>query len=63
MSGEKRSASEAFGSTQLVKRQRSDSNINGSALTQINGGGSGSALIQGVYLTHSNHAKQSWSVS
>lgn len=34
MSGEKRAASVSFGSTQLVKRQKSDANINGSALVK-----------------------------
>lgn len=44
MSGEKRAAAASFGSSQLVKRQRSGSELNGSALTKANGG----ALIQGV---------------
>ncbi|KAK0267677.1 hypothetical protein LTR35_016086 [Friedmanniomyces endolithicus] len=48
MSGEKRGASESFGTTQLVKRQRSQSNLNGGALTRTNGGG-GMALVQGAY--------------
>lgn len=47
MSGEKRAASESFGSTQLVKRQRSEADLNGGALTRTNGAGGG-ALIQGV---------------
>lgn len=47
MSGEKRAASASFGSTQLVKRQRSESNLNGGALTRTNAGGS-NALVQGV---------------
>lgn len=44
MSGEKRAAADSFGSSQLVKRQRSGAELNGSALTKANGG----ALIQGV---------------
>lgn len=50
MSGEKRPASASFGSTQLVKRQKSDANLNGGALARTNGGNSG-ALIQGVSLS------------
>lgn len=46
MSGEKRAAGESFGSTQLVKRQRSEADTNGGALVKANGG----ALIQGVSL-------------
>jgi len=49
MSGEKRAASESFGTTQLVKRQRSDADLNGSALARTNGAGGG-ALIKGVSL-------------
>ncbi|KAK5737767.1 hypothetical protein LTR17_006415 [Elasticomyces elasticus] len=48
MSGEKRAASASFGSAQLVKRQRSEQNLNGGALTRMNGAGGG-ALIQGAY--------------
>ncbi|QIW98046.1 hypothetical protein AMS68_003564 [Peltaster fructicola] len=48
MSGEKRAASASFGSTQLVKRQRSEANLNGSALTKTNAGTS-NALVQGAY--------------
>lgn len=36
MSGEKRAADQSFGSTQLVKRQRSNGDMNG-ALIQSNG--------------------------
>ena len=50
MSGEKRPAAESFGSTQLVKRQRSDANLNGSAVARTNGAGGG-ALVQGVSLS------------
>lgn len=46
MSGEKRLAPEFFGSSQLVKRQKSDVNINSDALVKSSGG----ALIQGVGL-------------
>jgi Prp8 binding protein len=45
MSSSKRSASESFGSTQLVKRQKSDANLNGGAVAKVNGSG---ALIPGV---------------
>jgi hypothetical protein len=44
MSGEKRPAPELFGSTQLVKRQKSSSNLNSDALVKASGNG---ALIQG----------------
>ena len=46
MSGEKRPASSSFGTTQLVKRQRSDVNMDGT-VTRVNGSGNG-ALVQGV---------------
>ena len=49
MSGEKRPASASFGTTQLVKRQKSDSNLNDGALSRTNGSSSG-ALIHGVSL-------------
>ena len=48
MSGEKRAASESFGSSQLVKRQKSDANMNSSALAKTNG--TGGAMVQGVSL-------------
>ncbi|WPH04969.1 Hypothetical protein R9X50_00786700 [Acrodontium crateriforme] len=48
MSGEKRAAADSFGTSQLVKRQRSSGDLNGSALARTNGSGSG-ALIQGSY--------------
>lgn len=51
MSGEKRAGD--FGSTQLVKRQRSDADLNGGALTRTNGAGGG-ALVHGVSLTPTN---------
>ncbi|KAI6887787.1 WD40 repeat-like protein [Hortaea werneckii] len=44
MSGEKRSAADSFGSNQLVKRQRSEAELNGGQLTRANGS---SALVQG----------------
>jgi hypothetical protein len=43
MSGEKRPAPELFGSTQLVKRQKSSSNLSRDALVKVSGNG---ALIQ-----------------
>ena len=53
MSAEKRPASNAFGSTQMVvKRQKSDANLgNGSAVTVVNGTAANGALIQSVSLT------------
>ena len=57
MSGEKRPASESLGTTQLVKRQKSDANINGDALTRVNGSSSG-ALVQGVSLSTSCSMQQ-----
>ncbi|KAK5109317.1 hypothetical protein LTR62_007086 [Meristemomyces frigidus] len=44
MSGEKRAASSSFGTTQLVKRQRSDADLNGKAVARTNG--AGGALVQ-----------------
>lgn len=44
MSAEKRPAADGFGTNQLVKRQKSDSNINGS--NALVAGGGGSALVQ-----------------
>jgi Prp8 binding protein len=49
MSGEKRAASSSFGTTQLVKRQRSEADLNGGALARMDGA-RGGALIQGVGL-------------
>jgi len=46
MSGEKRPASSSFGTTQLVKRQRSGVDMDGS-LARVNGSSNG-ALIKGV---------------
>ena len=50
MSAEKRPASDAFGSSQLVvKRQKSDANIgNGRAIALVNGSTANGALIQAV---------------
>ncbi|KXT05771.1 hypothetical protein AC578_1023 [Pseudocercospora eumusae] len=48
MSGEKRAADQSFGSTQLVKRQRSNGNINGGALIQANGAGTVGFSAQGL---------------
>lgn len=49
MSGEKRPAADTFGSTQLVKRAKSDAHLNGnSAVTVANGPGQHGALIQAV---------------
>lgn len=38
-----------FGSTQLVKRQRSEADLNGNALAKINGSGN-NTLVKGVSL-------------
>jgi hypothetical protein len=66
MSAEKRAASNSFGSSQMVKRQKSDANLNGSAVVVVNGGRNG-ALIQHVSLAsdHSSsfnlwRAKYAW---
>ncbi|OJD12652.1 hypothetical protein AJ78_06791 [Emergomyces pasteurianus Ep9510] len=49
MSAEKRPAQDSFGSTQLVKRPRSDSNLgNGSAIAVVNSSAQNGALIQAI---------------
>lgn len=50
MSAEKRPASDAFGSSQMVvKRQKSDANLgNGKAVAVVNGSAANGALIQAV---------------
>lgn len=49
MSGEKRPAAESFGTTQLVKRAKSDANLNNdSAVAVVSGPGQNGALIQAV---------------
>ena len=49
MSGEKRPAADSFGSSQLVKRAKSDANLNGNtAVTVVNGSAQDGALIQAV---------------
>lgn len=49
MSREKRPANEAFGTSQLVKRTKSDANLGGSsAIAVVNGSGANGALIQAV---------------
>lgn len=50
MSAEKRPASDAFGSSQMiVKRQKSDVNLgNGKAVAVVNGTAANGALIQAV---------------
>lgn len=50
MSAEKRPASDAFGSSQMVvKRQKSDANLgNGKAVAVVNGTAANGALIQAV---------------
>ena len=53
MSAEKRSASNSFGSSQVVKRQKSDANLTGhNAVEVVNGNARNGALIQAV----SSHA-------
>lgn len=50
-SAEKRPASSSFGSSQLVKRQRSDASLGGSSAVAIaNGTGRNGALVQRVSL-------------
>jgi len=54
MSGEKRPAADSFGSTQLVKRAKSDANLNGSsAIAVVNGSAQNGALVQAVWLPFS----------
>ncbi|KAA8612785.1 hypothetical protein PtrV1_13354 [Pyrenophora tritici-repentis] len=49
MSKEKRPAHEAFGTSQLVKRTKSDANLAGSsAVAVVNGSRANGALIQAV---------------
>lgn len=49
MSREKRPANEAFGTSQLVKRTKSDANLGGSsAVAVVNGSSANGALIQAV---------------
>jgi len=51
MSAAKRPASNSFGSSQMVvKRQKSNADINGKAVTVTNGTGTSGALIQSVSL-------------
>jgi Prp8 binding protein len=52
MAAEKRPAADVFGSSQLVKRQKSDANLGGSsAVVLANGTGQNGALVQGVSLS------------
>ncbi|KAF2813016.1 WD repeat-containing protein 57 [Mytilinidion resinicola] len=48
MSAEKRPAAPSFGSSQLVKRQKSDANLGSSAVAVVNGSAQNGALIQAV---------------
>lgn len=48
MSGEKRPAANSFGSTQLVKRAKSDTNAGSTAVAVVNGNAANGALIQAV---------------
>lgn len=48
MSSEKRPAADSFGSSQLVKRQRSDANLGGNSVALANGTARNGALIQAV---------------
>ncbi|KAF1825659.1 U5 snRNP-specific protein-like factor [Dissoconium aciculare CBS 342.82] len=63
MSGEKRPAPELFGSTQLVKRQKSSSNLKSDALVKASGngaliqqGGRGAAGLQAPVMELSGHS-------
>lgn len=51
MSKEKRAASNSFSSSQLVKKQKSDGNLNGRAVAVTNGGAKNGALIKSVCLS------------
>ncbi|KAF2017578.1 WD40 repeat-like protein [Aaosphaeria arxii CBS 175.79] len=53
MSGEKRPAANSFGSTQLVKRAKSDAGAGSSAVAVVNGSAQNGALIQAVPRTSS----------
>lgn len=58
MSAEKRPAADSFGTNQLVKRQRSDANINGSSVAVVNESAQNGAIIQSVraiLLLHEEH--------
>lgn len=48
MSGEKRPAHDTFGTSQLVKRAKSDANLGSTAVAVVNGAGQNGALIQAV---------------
>ena len=51
MAAEKRPASNVFGSSQMVvKRQKSDANLNGKDVAVVNGSAANGALIQSVSL-------------
>ena len=50
MSGEKRPAADSFGSTQLVKRAKSDANLPNTAVAVLNGTAANGALVQVVCL-------------
>lgn len=58
MSGEKRPASASFGTTQLVKRQKSEANINDGTVARVNG--SGGALVKGVSLAIVTTGSMHW---
>ncbi|KAF2100862.1 putative U5 snRNP complex subunit [Rhizodiscina lignyota] len=51
MSAEKRPAADSFGTNQLVKRQKSDANINSNSVAVVNGSAQNGALIQSVHRT------------
>lgn len=48
MAVEKRPASNSFGSSQIVKRQRSDANLASNAVAVVDGSAQDGALIQAV---------------
>ncbi|KAL9075779.1 MAG: hypothetical protein Q9157_003908 [Trypethelium eluteriae] len=55
MSAEKRPASNSFGSSQMVKRQKSDTNLGGKdAVVVVNGNTQNGALIQALWKTYSD---------
>ncbi|KAK5131821.1 hypothetical protein LTR08_000576 [Meristemomyces frigidus] len=57
MSGEKRAASSSFGSTQLVKRQRSDANLHGGSNALVQGA-HGAAALQAPVMQLSGHSAE-----
>jgi hypothetical protein len=56
MSSEKRPAAESLGTTQLVKRQKSDASMSGNrTIAVVNGNAQNGALIQAVCISTPSH--------